>query len=127
MKQLMEKYSIQLTEEEIAAMSKDAFKGNVKKAVRSYAFDKLKTECQLKSKTEHIKYEEFNTQDYIKKMYPGDAKIIFRCRSKTLNIKEHTKYQNSSYECRWCGVADEMLEHIVNCGSDKVIVDVEKK
>ena len=86
----------------------------------------LKTDCQSKSKTQHMKYEEFRTQEYIKKMYPDDAKIVFRCRSKTLNIKMHTKYQNSSLECRWCGVTDETLQHIVNCGSGEVMVEVEK-
>ena len=125
-KQLMEKYSLQLTEEEIAGMSKDAFKIKVKKAVRDYAFEMLKTDCQSKSKTQHMKYEEFKTQEYIKKMYPDDAKIVFRCRSKTLNIKQHTMYQNRSLECRWCGVTDETLQHIVNCGSEEVMVEVEK-
>jgi len=63
---------------------------------------------------------------HIKKMYPDMAKIIFKCRSKTLDIKEHTKYQNSYYMCRWCGVTDETLEHVVNCGSEGVMSNVEK-
>jgi uncharacterized protein YnzC (UPF0291/DUF896 family) len=123
---LMEKYSIQLSEEEVTAMSKETFKLKVKEAVKSYAFEKLKEECRSKSKTQHITYEEFSTQDYIKEMYPDMAKIVFKCRSRTLNIKDHTKYQNSDCTCRWCGVADETLEHVVNCGSDGLIADVDE-
>ena len=124
-KTLMEKYSIQSSEEEITTMSKDTFKLKVKQAVRAYAFEKLKEECQSKAKTQNLKYEEFRTQDYIKTMYPNMAKVIFRCRSKTLNIKDHTKFKNSDCICRWCGSDDETLEHIVNCGSDRTVVDAE--
>ena len=66
-------------------------------------------------------------QKYLKAMYPGAAKTIFKCRAKTLNIKEHTKYKHADCLCRWCGVCDETLNHVVNCGSDnEPIIDVEK-
>ena len=55
-KMLMEKYSIHLTEEEITTMSKDTFKHKVKQAVRNYAFEKLKEECQSKEKTKSLEY-----------------------------------------------------------------------
>ena len=36
------------------------------------------------------------------------------------------QYQNDNH-CRWCGVSDETIQHVVNCGSDKpVLLDVEK-
>ena len=49
------------------------------------------------------------------------------CRSQTLNIKEHMKYKFQEDQCcRWCGISDESLQHVVNCGSfDGVIPDVE--
>ena len=53
------------------------------------------------------------------------TKTIFKCRSKTLNIKDHTKFKNSDCICRWCGSDDETLQHIVNCGSETTIVNVE--
>ena len=37
------------------------------------------------------------------------------------------KFKFKDNLCRWCGVTDETLEHIVNCGrDDELIVDVEK-
>ena len=34
------------------------------------------------------------------------------------------KYKDTS--CRWCGVAEETLEHIVNCGQEATINNVEE-
>ena len=59
-------------------------------------------------------------------MEPSEAKIIFKCRSKTLQIKDHMKYKYSDMSCRWCGVAEETLEHVTNCGKDQSINDIEK-
>ena len=126
MKKLMVKYSIHLSEEEITSMSKNVFKTKIKKAVSEYAFSKLKAECRMQKKTGGLKYEEFKPQSYISTMYPDMAKTIFRCRSKTTNLKDHTKYQHSDNTCRWCGVDDETLNHIVNCGESELIPDAEK-
>ena len=55
------------------------------------------------------------------------AKIILKCRAKTLKIKDHMRYKFSEYSCRWCGVSDETLDHIINCGqSEERIDDVEQ-
>ena len=80
----------------------------------------------MQKKTGGLKYEEFKPQSYISTMYPDMAKTIFRCRSKTTNLKDHTKYQHSDNTCRWCGVDDETLNHIVNCGESELIPDAEK-
>ena len=124
-KKLLERYSLQFSEEDITKMSKETFKIKVKKAVNDYAFKRLKEECKNKSKTQNITYDKFATQEYIKTMNPDCARIIFKCRSKTLNIREHTKYQNVHETCRWCGVTDETLEHVTNCGNEEVVTNVE--
>ena len=54
------------------------------------------------------------------------ARTIFKCRAKTLSIKEHMEYRFKDLSCRWCGISDETLEHIVNCGQGSRISDVEK-
>ena len=125
-KELLNRYSLNLSEEEITEMSKETFKGVVKKAVKEYAFQKLKDECKVKSKTKNVNYEKFVAQEYIKKLNPAMARVIFKCRSKTLNIKEHTMYNNNHQTCRWCGVTDETLEHVVNCGSEEMIMNVDE-
>ena len=116
-KNLMAKYSIEMSVEEIKEMSKDSFKKKVKFEVKKVAFEELKRECRSKEKTEKLEYDELKTQEYLTKLSPSQSKVIFKCRSKTLNIKEHMQYKyNNNNHCRWCGVSDETLEHIVNCG-----------
>ena len=91
----------------------------MKKAVRKVAFEDLKRECRSKEKTKYIEYSEFETQKYMASLYHNHSKIIFRCRSKTLKIKEHMKYKyKEDMHCRWCGISEETLSHVVNCGFD---------
>lgn len=126
-KKLMESYSIDYDEEAIKKMSKETFKRKVKTAIRNKAFEDLKNDNASKSKTEYLTYDKFETQEYIKSMYPGAAKTILKCRAKTLKIKDHMKFKYSEYSCRWCGVSDETVEHIVNCGhSEERIENVEQ-
>ena len=127
-KELMKKYSIHLSEDQITSMSKNVFKTKIKKAVSEYAFAKLKDECRAQKKTGSLKYDEFKAQSYLSSMNPDMAKMIFRCRSKTTNLRDHTKYKHSDSSCRWCGVNEETLNHIVNCGESEqnFIDDAEK-
>ena len=127
-KKLMTKYAVDMTEDEIKNMTKESFKEKVKKAVEKVVFEELKEECKNKKKTEKIVYTEFGRQTYLTQMYPNLSKIIFKCRSKTINIKEYMQYKfKDENHCRWCGICDETLSHIVNCGfdNDRNIEDVE--
>ena len=127
-KELMLKYSINFSEDQIKEMSKESYKEKVKKAVKNVAFEELKAECRSKGKTEKIKYTVFTTQKYITSLYPNHSRIIFKCRSKTLDIKEHMQYKyKDGIHCRWCGISDETVSHIVNCGyNGQPIDDVEE-
>ena len=125
-KRLLDKYSIGYGEDEIAGMSKETYKKKVKKAVFDQALKDLSQENEEKTRTRDIKFNTFNTQEYIQKLNPGDARVIFKCRSKTLSIKEHMSYKFSDTSCRWCGVAEETLGHIINCGKEAVINNVEE-
>ncbi len=126
-RELMRRYEINITENGIVNMTKCTFKKKIKDAVLKKAFKDLCTEVSQKSKTQTIRYTRFAAQDYISKLYPNQAKIVFQCRSKTLNIKEQSEHQFKNNFCRWCGIADETLSHIVNCGSTgEKLEDVEQ-
>ena len=127
MRKLLEMYSIGDDLTAIANMSKETFKEKVKKAVRDQAISELLKENSTKTRTKNITFNnKLETQEYIKQMSPSEAKIIFKCRSRTLNIKEHMKYKFSDTSCRWCGVAEETLEHVTNCGKSEPINDIDK-
>ena len=120
-KVLMEIYGIEFEEETLMQMSKDTFKKKVKKAVAESAFEELKRQNETKSRTKGIRYEKFEVQNYVKKMDPWEAKLIFKCRSKTLSIKDHMQFKYNENSCRWCGIGEETLSHIVNCGNEECI------
>ena len=75
----------------------------------------------MKSRTKGIRYEKFEVQNYVKKMDPWEAKLIFKCRSKTLSIKDHMQFKYNENSCRWCGIGEETLSHIVNCGNEECV------
>ena len=124
---LLVKYELSFDEDEMVSMSKESYKKRVKMAVTEKAFAELIHKNEGKKRTTNWKYEKLETQKYIRQLDPTLAKIIFKCRAKTLNIKNHMKYKyKDNLSCRWCGVYEETLEHIVNCGQDTHIHEVEK-
>ena len=54
-------------------------------------------------------------------MYPSQSKILFKCRSKTLDIKTHLTYKYKDTLCRKCKKVPEEVEHIINCGREQQI------
>ena len=49
------KYNLPLNDQNIKVMSKDQWRSFVNERIRSYAFDTLVTQCQLNSKTNHLR------------------------------------------------------------------------
>ena len=100
---------------QIKTMSKEEFRILVKKSVETVAFSSLVQECTAKKKTADLTYDKLETQEYLRTLYPNQARIMFKCRSKTLDIKTHSTYKYEDQICRKCGVHDETLGHVINC------------
>ena len=118
--ELLENYKIVLSEDQIKSLSKDAFKGIVKKAVTKVALHNLQEECSKQKKTSSLVYAKLETQQYLSKFYPWQSRIISQCRSKTLDIKTHQKFKYNDSLCRWCNLNEENLCHIVDCGESPI-------
>ena len=123
-KKLLEEYNITMSEEDIKDKSKEAFKNIVKQAINKTALANLVEECGNQKKTSTLVYTKLKPQSYLTALYPWQSKIVFRCRSKTLDIKTHQKYKFNDAICRWCNLEDETLCHIVNCGEDHIEIQV---
>ena len=124
--QLLIDYSLEFDEEAWKDMSKECYKKMVKKAVAGKALKDLSEQNDEKKRTRTLKFDSISTQKYLKTMDPKFARTIFKCRSKTLNIKEHMAYKFSDQTCRWCGVCEETLQHVVNCGKETQIDNIEQ-
>ena len=59
-------------------------------------------------------------------MFPSYSKTVFKCRSQTLDIKDHLTYKYSDRMCRRCGVAEETTDHAINCSTQNIQQLVEK-
>ena len=114
--ELLKKYEITATIEEIKNMSKDTYKKMVKKAVNQEAHKVLSDECSSKKKTSQLQYSSLKLQPYMQKMNVENTRVLFQCRAKTLDIKDHRQYKYEDRMCRKCNDADETIEHILNCG-----------
>ena len=117
---------------DVEEKSKESFKKLVKTRVTESAFEELKQECQEKKKTKSLVYTSFSPQDYLNHLYPSQAQVIFKCRCKTLEIKDHQRYRYNNNTCRRCGSQDETVEHIVNCNEQihldtSVLYNMEEK
>ena len=90
------------------------------------ALNCLKAECAGLKKTASLRYESLKSQDYLSALYPSQAKVIFKWRSQTLDIKSHLSYKYSDRLCRGCGIEEEVPCHVVNCGAvdDIAVLDV---
>ena len=119
------KYSLPTNLTDIKELKTDIFREKVKKTVSEFAFKKLAEECKSLKKTASLSYESFKLQEYLKTMYPNQSKIVFKCRSKTLDIKTHLTYKYKDSVCRKCGEAPEEVHHIINCGQEEQIAVAE--
>ena len=115
----MERYCITL--EDVQSKSKESFKELVKTKVKEIALADLLAQSSKKTKTKHLVYKSLKPQDYMKELYPKQAKAIFQARCGTLKIKEHRRYMFRDHLCRLCKNQDETLNHIVNCGAEKEV------
>ena len=120
--QALEKYNIDTSLDEIAAMSKERFRAIVNTSVKKLAFRELTEELKRKKKTQDLHYKELALQKYLLEYYPGQARTIFKCRSQTLDLKTNLSYKYKDSTCRLCGAAEETVSHAINCGCEETLV-----
>ena len=113
----LEKYHLPTDLGKIKGMSKDCFARKVKDAVTKAALSQLQSECQSLKKTASLQYEHLELQDYLKTLFPSQARTVFKWRSGTLDLKTHLTYKYDDTLCRGCKNEPESPEHAVNCGT----------
>ena len=109
--------------DQIKELSRECYTRKVKESVGEFALKQLVAECCGLKKTADLKYDCLKLQDYFSCLYPSQARLVFKWRSKTLDIKTHLTYKYNDTLCRGCLKEAEDPYHVINCGAeDKVIV-----
>ena len=112
---LRKKYNLPLKEENIKNMSERDWKSVVNISVYREAFLQLQVEFSINRKTSHLSCNKLCTKDYLKQLPPSLAKVVFRAKTRMLDIK--TNYKNEYYEnlkCPFCCELDE-FDRIFTC------------
>ena len=125
-KQLLLQYNIELPM--VKSLSKGAYQKMVNTKVSEWWLEELNKEYTTHKKCGKWEYSSFQPKEYFKVLYPSQSRTLFMARSKTLDIKTHRTYKFHDTVCRGCGVEEETLEHLVNCGispSEHIIVNME--
>ena len=122
--QLLMKYQLDI--ELVKSLSKETFSARVRKVVIDSAFVALYCDSRGKKKTSGLTYNSLCTQPYLTKLYPSQARLVFKCRTETVDIKTHLTYKYGADRlCRGCGQEVETYGHIVNCCKESIeVVDM---
>ena len=108
--------------DQIKGLSKDCYARKVKESVAEFALKQLVAECRGLKKTADLSYDGLKLQDYFSYLYPSQARLLFKWRSRTLDIKSHTTYKYTDTLCRGCLNAVEDPDHVINCGVENNVI-----
>ena len=115
----LSEYKISTTFEEIKKMSEEKFKKQVKKAVRSKAFEDLIKVKNSHSKVKHIEYKEFKMANYLEPntLSNIEAKFVFHARCRMLRVKTNYKQSNKKLFCPVCKreEVEDSQPHLLEC------------
>ena len=75
----------------------------------------LNTKCSQGKMTKMFPCQtKVQTKEYMKKMTPGDARLLFSIRSKTIDLRGVRTYMYDETKCRLCEQGIEDIDHAVN-------------
>ena len=120
-KQDLADLKIKMSFEEIANISKEAFKKLVKDNVNKSALEYLKNLQLSHSKSEKLHYDNLNLQGYLKSgttnMTIKEKLFCFAARSRMINVRCNKLYGQSQLKCRLGCDTNETQGHLLDCVS----------
>ena len=91
MLELRHTYNLPLRDENVRKMLAEQWKAFVNNVIREEAFTQLRIHCANNRKTCHLHYESFSKEEYIEKLQPNLARVIFKTRTRMFDIKVNFK------------------------------------
>ena len=87
----------------------------VNKQVYSFVAKELNTRCSQGKMTSMFPCRtEVQMKEYMRKMTPSDARLLFAIRSKTIDLRGVRTYMYEEATCRLCEQGIEDIDHILN-------------
>ena len=108
---------ISLTDNELQTISKTGFKNIVKKKIQSKYLSFL-NELKVKhSKSENLECSTIKMAEYLQsgKFTTREKRLLFKLRSRTVEVKGNFPGQFKDLVCRCCNLAQETQSHLLQC------------
>ena len=108
---------ITLTDNEIQGVSQNVFKNVVSKKVKINHLKYLDSLKQKHSKAKYLNCTEVKQAEYIRDsgFSTKEKQLLFRLRSKTLDVKQNFGGQSNNPWCTSCGLFPETQSHLLQC------------
>ena len=108
---------IEVSDREIQGVSKDVFNSFVKKKVKVNMLKYLAEQKKKHSKAAFLKCDELKMAEYLQdpRFTTYEKQLLFKLRSKTINVEENVKGMNSTPWCTSCGLFRETQGHLLQC------------
>ena len=107
--------NIDMTDKDIQGVSKQVFKSFVKKKVKSKFVQNINSLKAKHSKSKYLECVELKTASYIEdsRLSTKHKQLLFRLRSRTLDVKRNFSGANENTLCTSCGLSDETQGHLL--------------
>ena len=109
--------NINMSDMEIQGVSKEKFKNYVTQKVKLKFLKHIEKLKEQHSKSENLKCDELKTAEYIKspRFSLKEKRLLFKLRSKTLDVKANFRHQHQDTWCISCGLFEETQSHLLQC------------
>ena len=109
--------NLDISVEEIEKISKNKFKKIVETKIDNYALHQLNALKSKHSKSQYLQSSTFKTAGYFidERFSKSESQLLFRLRSKTLNVKQNFENQHTNNLCQTCRLFPETQSHLLQC------------
>ena len=114
----LEELGLEENFDDIKNMSKKSWLTKVKAAMKVKAFEDLLDTQESYSKGESLSYGDLKLRSYFKskRLYPSQATLIFKIRTRMLNVKNNYRQSYQDLRCPLCMSECDTQEHMMtNC------------
>jgi prenyltransferase beta subunit len=108
---------IEIDDEEMRYLSKNKFEKYIENKIEKYALLQLNVLKAKHQKSQYLDSNSFKTAQYLidDRFRKSEANLLFKLRSKTLNLRMNYENQHSNTLCQICGLFPESQAHLLQC------------